>query len=84
MSMLIALSFTVFLIAILFLLLSLAMIARKYTLKGALISSFFLVISVEYAVLLYFLFQGMKVSLLLFASSDLLMLLLLIFLMITR
>ncbi|MEM0140715.1 MAG: hypothetical protein QXN66_01575 [Thermoplasmatales archaeon] len=84
MSLVVIFSFAVFLIAVFFLLLSLIMVYRKYAIKTVLISLFFLIITVEYGIFIFFEFQGTGVNLMLFASSDLLMLLLLIILMITR
>ncbi|MEM0127733.1 MAG: hypothetical protein QXO03_01420 [Thermoplasmatales archaeon] len=84
MSVTISISFAVFLMAAFFLVLSLVVITRKYTVKNVLISLFFLIITLEYAIFLYFEFQGQRIGFLLFSLSNLLMLLLLVVLMITR
>ncbi|MEM0127250.1 MAG: hypothetical protein QW078_00355 [Thermoplasmatales archaeon] len=84
MSITISISFAVFLLAVFFLILSLIVITRRYTVKNVLISLFFLIITLEYGIFLYFEFQGQRIGFLLFSLSNLFMLLLLVILMITR
>lgn len=84
MSLLMLLASLVLFLSLLFLGLSLAMIMRKYTLKGGILSIFFLIISVQYILFFYYELQGIQVNLLLFVISDILIILSLFALVITR
>lgn len=84
MSVLILLASIVLFLSLLFLGLSLAMIMRKYTLKGGILSIFFLIISVQYILFFYYELQGIQVNLLLFVVSDILIILSLFALVVTR
>jgi hypothetical protein len=84
MSVLIVLSFVILLLSLMFLGLSIAMILRKYTIRGTIISIFFLILAVKYLVFLYYEFAGIPVNMVLFISADLIMIIALLGFMITR
>lgn len=84
MSILVLFSATVLLLSLLFLALSVVMIVRKYSVRGAIITVFFSVMSVKYLIALYLEFLGYQISLLLFVGADVLILLILMGLMISR
>lgn len=84
MSTVLLLSVIIMLLSLLFLGLSIAMILKKYTLRGTIIAIFFLILSVKYLILIYFEFVGTPVSLLLFIGGDFVMIFTLLALMITR
>ncbi len=84
MSTLVLLSFIILLMSLLFLGLSIAMIMKKYSLRGTIITIFFLILSVKYLIFIYLEFQGIPVNLLLFVAADFAMIFSLLALMITR
>jgi|YelNatPaOPRAMG01_1025707.scaffolds.fasta_scaffold20952_3 Na+(H+)/acetate symporter ActP len=84
MSILIVLSIVILLLSLLFLGLSIAMILRKYTVRGTIISIFFLILAVKYLVFLYYEFSGIPVNITIFISGDLVMIIALLGFMITR
>jgi hypothetical protein len=84
MSTLILLAVIVLLLSLLFLSLSIAMIFRKYTLRGTITSIFFLILSVKYLIFIYYEFIGAQVNLVLFIGSDFIMIFSLLALMISR
>lgn len=84
MSTLVLLSFIILLMSLLFLGLSIAMIMKKYSLRGTIISIFFLILSVKYLIFIYLEFQGVPIDPLLFVAADFVMIFSLLALMITR
>ncbi|MCL4447671.1 MAG: hypothetical protein M0Z77_09875 [Thermoplasmatales archaeon] len=84
MSTLILLAFIILLLSLLFLGLSIAMILKKYTLRGTITSIFFLILSVKYLIFIYYEFVGIPVNLVLFLVADIVMLFSLLALMISR
>ncbi|EQB64697.1 MAG: hypothetical protein AMDU3_IPLC00004G0275 [Thermoplasmatales archaeon I-plasma] len=84
MSDLLLLSIIILLLSLLFLGLSISMILKKYTLRGTVISVFFLILSVKYLIFIYFEFVGIQVNMVLFLGADILMIFSLLALMISR
>ncbi|MCL4333185.1 MAG: hypothetical protein M1290_00600 [Candidatus Thermoplasmatota archaeon] len=84
MSTLILLAVIVLLLSLLFLALSIAMIMRKYTLRGTITSIFFLILSVKYLIFIYYEFIGVQVNMVLFVGSDIVMIFSLLALMLSR
>lgn len=84
MSTLLLLSVIILLLSLLFLSLSIAMSLKKYTMRGTIISIFFLILSVKYLVFIYFEFVGAPINLLLFIGGDFVMIFSLLALLITR
>jgi|YelNatPaOPRAMG01_1025707.scaffolds.fasta_scaffold00911_3 hypothetical protein len=84
MSILVLLSSIVLFLSLFFLALSIGMIMRRYTLKGSILAVFFLIISVQYILVIYYEFQGIQINLLLFVISDILIIISLFALVISR
>lgn len=84
MNLLLILSVLVLALSLLFLSISILLILRKYTAKGAILSIFFLIMSVNYLLIIYEEIQNQSVNLYIFVISDLLIVLSLLALTITR
>ncbi|MGC8546364.1 MAG: hypothetical protein ACP5MU_01730 [Thermoplasmata archaeon] len=84
MNLLLVLSVLVLALSLLFLSISILLILRKYTAKGAILSIFFLIMSVNYLLIIYEEIQNQSVNLYIFVISDLLIVLSLLALTITR
>jgi hypothetical protein len=84
MNLLLILSVLVLALSLLFLSISIVLILRKYTSKGAILSLFFLIMSVNYLLIIYEEIQNLSVNLYIFVISDLLIVLSLLALTITR
>jgi len=84
MNLLLILSVLVLALSLLFLSISIMLILRKYTSKGAILSLFFLIMSVNYLLIIYEEIQNLSVNLYIFVISDLLIVLSLLALTITR
>ncbi|MGC8574453.1 MAG: hypothetical protein ACP5LC_02885 [Thermoplasmata archaeon] len=84
MNLLLILSVIVLALSLLFLSISILLILRKYTAKGAILSIFFLIMSVNYLLIIYEEIQNQSVNLYIFVISDLLIVLSLLALTITR
>ncbi len=84
MNLLLILSVLVLAISLLFLSISIMLILRKYTSKGAILSLFFLIMSVNYLLVIYEELQGIPINLYIFVISDLLIVLSLLALTISR
>lgn len=84
MPLLILLAIIILLVSLLFLGLSVAMILKKYTVRGIIISIFFLILSVKYLIFIYCEIAGISVNILLFLVSDMVMIFTILALMITR
>jgi hypothetical protein len=84
MSTLILLSVIILLLSLLFLGLSISMLLKKYTMRGAAIAIFFTILSVKYLIFIYYQFVGVQVNMLLFLGSDFIMVFTLLALMISR
>lgn len=84
MNLLLILSVLVLSLSVLFLFISILLIIRKYTARGAILSVFFLIISVNYLFFIYEQIEEISVNLYLFVVSDLLIVVSLLLLTITR
>ncbi len=84
MNLLLILSVLILAVSLLFLIISIMLIVRKYTTKGAILSVFFLVMSVNYLFFIYEELQNLPVNLYIFVVSDLLIVLSLFVLTVTR
>ncbi len=84
MSLLLLLSILILLLSLLFLGLSIGMILKRYSLRGTIISIFFLILSVKYLIYIYLQIVGIPINLVLFLGADILMVFTLLALMISR
>ncbi len=84
MSLLVLLAAIVLLLSLLFLGLSVVMITRKYSLRSAVITIFFAIMSIKYLIFLYLEFAGLDVNLMLFVGADVFIVFSLLVLMISR
>ena len=84
MSLLLLLSILILLLSLLFLGLSIGMILKRYSLRGTIISMFFLILSVKYLIYIYLQIVGIPINLVIFLGADILMIFTLLVLMISR
>lgn len=71
-------------IALLFLIISILMIFRKYTIKGAILAVFFLIMSIKYLFFIYYEIEGIPINIYVIILPDFVIILSLLVLTITR